>query len=86
MAQKIDPSFLLLQPEKLAKKGLDVLRQAGATYGDFRLERIQTQIIGLHDLELENVLDETEIGFALRVIVNGTWGFAASSKIGRAHV
>ena len=86
MAQKIDPSFLLLQPEKLAKKGLDVLRQAGATYGDFRLERIQTQIIGLHDLELENVLDETEIGFALRVIVNGTWGFAASSNLTEDNV
>ncbi len=81
VTQTIDPTFMELGPKQLAQVALDTLKSSKASYGDFRLERIQTQTISLHDRELENVMDETEIGFAVRVIVNGAWGFAASSNL-----
>jgi TldD protein len=81
MSKQIDPAFLALKPEALAERALQAAAAAGATYADFRLERVRAQNISLHDLALENVLDDTEIGLCVRVIADGTWGFAASTSL-----
>jgi TldD protein len=44
---------------------------------DFRLERIRSQTLRLKDAALETALDADEVGLAVRVIKDGTWGFAS---------
>ena len=81
MSPTIDSLFLALKPDNLATIALDTLRAAKVQYGDFRLERVLGQTLNLHDLALETVLDETEIGYGVRVIIDGAWGFAASTDL-----
>ena len=45
----IDPAFLALPMRRLADAALDRARELGAAHADFRLERIRTQDLALHD-------------------------------------
>ncbi|MGI8868777.1 MAG: TldD/PmbA family protein [Mycobacteriales bacterium] len=49
----------------------------GAEHVDFRLERIRDQILVLRDAKLMTAPDGEDLGFSVRVVHNGTWGFAA---------
>jgi len=73
----IDPAFLELPLRRLADAALGRARELGAEHADFRLERIRTQSISLRDSLLENALNGEDVGFAVRVVHEGTWGFAA---------
>ena len=46
--------------------------------------RISTEMIQLRDGELENSVVSREVGLAVRVIVNGTWGFASHAELAPA--
>src|SRR3954466_4150799 len=61
----------------LADAALSRARELGAEHVDFRLERIRHQTLRLSDGNLETALDADDVGFAVRVILDGTWGFAA---------
>ena len=50
----------------------------GAQHADFRVERIRGQQIGLSDGTPQTLFDAEDIGLAVRVIVDGTWGFASA--------
>jgi TldD protein len=78
-ADLIDPDFLSLNYGELAQVALDRARALGATHADFRFERVRTQYIAVRDHGLDGAEDQTDLGFAVRVIVDGTWGFAAST-------
>ena len=43
--------------------------------------RITTEIVQLRDGELETAVVNREIGLAVRVIVDGTWGFASHAEL-----
>lgn len=73
----IDASFLALPRQKLAAAALQRARDLGATFAEFRLERIRSESISLRDSVLENAKDDEDLGLAVRVIHDGTWGFAA---------
>lgn len=60
---------------------LDEARRRGASYGDVRLETVRETRIGLQDGEVEGLTAGSETGFALRVLVNGAWGFASSNDL-----
>src|SRR5260370_31678623 len=77
MVPDLDPGFLELPMRPLADAALTRARELGVTHADFRLERIRTQHLGLRDGRLETTRDGAEIGFAVRVVDGGTWGFAA---------
>ena len=53
-------------------------RQLGAGHADFRAERIRGPGIRLSDGRLESQFDADDLGLAVRVVVDGTWGFAAA--------
>ncbi len=74
--KEIDPEFLRLPLEALADAALDRARGLGATYADFRLERSKGQVITARDRELENLSNAETIGYCVRVIRKGSWGFA----------
>ncbi|TCC29366.1 TldD/PmbA family protein [Kribbella sindirgiensis] len=73
----IDASFLALPRQELAAAALQRARDLGATFAEFRLERIRSESISLRDSVLESAKDDEDLGLAVRVIHDGTWGFAA---------
>ncbi len=73
----IDASFLALPARELAGAALARAQQLGAEHADFRLERIRVATLSLRDGQLASSTDTEEIGLAVRVIHDGTWGFAS---------
>jgi len=58
-------------PYELARRAVDAARSAGAAYADARLTRMREQSPAEMDTE--------DWGFGVRVLVNGYWGFLAST-------
>ncbi len=77
----IDADFLDLPRHQLADAALSAAIAAGASYADLRVHRLNTEIIQLRDGELETAVINREVGLAVRVIVNGTWGFASHAEL-----
>src|SRR5688572_17212506 len=73
----IDPSFLALPLDRLAGVALDIVRRRGASYGDFRVERLRSHTVIARDRELQTSVESETVGFSVRVVSNGAWGFAA---------
>src|SRR5579859_7675044 len=74
---RIDPSFLALPLREMARAALDRARELGVEHADFRSERVRGQAIRLRDGQLDGVNDSAEAGISVRVVHEGTWGFAA---------
>ena len=77
----VDPDFLALPLRELADAALDAAKRAGATHADFRVHRLVTQSLNLRDSVVQSAVDSSEIGLAVRVVVDGTWGFASQSEL-----
>jgi len=75
---RIDPEFTGLPLRRLADAALGQARALGAQHADFRAERIRGQRVALSDGRLQSLSDGDDIGLAVRVVVDGTWGFAAA--------
>ncbi len=75
--REIDPEFTALPLRALADAALSRARDLGAEHVDFRLERIRHQSLRLSDGTLETAVDADDTGFAVRVVLAGTWGFAS---------
>jgi TldD protein len=73
----VDPDFLDLPLHRLAETALERARDFSASHADFRLERLRRQRLTLRDGALVDASEGDDIGFGVRVIVDGTWGFAA---------
>ena len=76
-----DADFLDLPRHQLAEAALSAATAAGASHADLRIHRISTEIIRLRDGELETAVISREVGLAVRVIVDGTWGFASHAEL-----
>jgi TldD protein len=77
-SHQIDPEFTAQPLRQLADAALQRAADLGAEYADFRAERVRGQQIGLADGSLETLYDTDDLGLAVRVVVEGTWGFAAA--------
>ncbi len=75
---RIDPEFTTLPLRELADAALTQARALGAQHADFRAERIRRQQIRLSSGNLQRLFDGDDSGLAVRVIVDGTWGFAST--------
>jgi TldD protein len=76
-AHSIDAAFLQLPLRTLADAALSRAHDLGCSHAEFRIERIRSQHLRLRDASLEGRLDDEDTGFAVRVVRDGTWGFAA---------
>ena len=65
--------------DELAELAIHQVRHSGAEYGDIRIQRIDTQTISGEDRRIANIQDTQDMGFGVRVLYDGVWGFAASS-------
>jgi TldD protein len=79
--RQVDADFLGLPRHELADAALSAAVAAGASYADLRVHAITTEIVQLRDGELETSVVNREIGLAVRVIVDGTWGFASHAEL-----
>ncbi|WP_375478173.1 TldD/PmbA family protein [uncultured Jatrophihabitans sp.] len=61
----------------LAGAALERARELGAAHADFRLERIRTGALRVRDARLDSASDTEEVGLCVRVVHEGTWGFAS---------
>ncbi len=77
----IDLDFLGLPLRSLADAALARARELGAEYADVRIERIGRQLLRLRDGAVATAQESTTIGLAVRVIVDGTWGFASHLEL-----
>jgi TldD protein len=65
----------------LADAALNAARAAGATYADARLNRYLSQSMSARDGRISSVFNSESYGCGVRVIANGTWGFAATNDL-----
>ncbi|KUI23170.1 peptidase C69 [Mycobacterium sp. IS-1496] len=79
--RRVDADFLALPRQHLADAALSAALAAGATYADLRIHAITSELVQLRDGELETAVIDREIGLAVRVIVDGTWGFASHAEL-----
>ena len=77
MPHEVDQSFLALPLQALADAALARARALGADHADFRLERVRSADWRLRDGRLAGSSDTTDLGFAVRVVHGGAWGFAS---------
>ena len=70
----------------LADAALASAKQAGASYADIRINRYRNQFIFTRDRRVQNIVNTEDYGFGVRVIVDGTWGFASSSVVTKDEI
>ncbi|MDH6117419.1 TldD protein [Kitasatospora sp. GAS204A] len=75
--RQVDPLFLALPLRRLAAAALDRARQLGVSHADFRMERVRSASWRLRDAKPAGSSDSLQLGFAVRVVLDGAWGFAA---------
>jgi TldD protein len=80
-SERIDPEFRALPLGVLADAALSRARQLGASHADVRVERILSQSLALRDGAVSSAMDAITVGLAVRVIVDGTWGFASTVEL-----
>ena len=73
----LDPAI----KKRLADDALSAARDAGATYCDVRIGRYLSQAVMTREDKVQNVMNSESTGAGIRVIVNGAWGFAATSDL-----
>ena len=73
----LDPTFTALPYRRLSAVALARAVELGATHADFRCQRIRSQHVAVRDGALQGASDTEDLGFAVRVLHGGSWGFAA---------
>jgi TldD protein len=69
---------------EIAGEALDAARRAGASYADARVGRYRRQSIATRERQVTGVSDTESYGLGVRTLVDGSWGFAATSTMTRA--
>ncbi len=81
-ADRIAAEFLDLPLQAAAAAALQAATDAGASHADVRIERHRGQDLSLRNGRLEGLQDAVSVGLAVRVVVDGTWGFSAGPDVG----
>jgi TldD protein len=68
---------------EIANEALDAARKGGASYADVRIGRYRRQSIATRERQVSGVSDAESYGLGVRTLVDGSWGFAATSAMTR---
>jgi TldD protein len=88
----ISPEVFLANPvdtalkKKMADIVLNEAKAKGASYTDVRIGRYLRQYINTREHNIENITNTESYGIGIRVIVNGSWGFAATNNMDSAGI
>jgi TldD protein len=67
--------------KRMADIALNAARSKGATYADVRIGRYLNQVISTREAQVQNIGNSESYGLGVRVIANGSWGFAATNNL-----
>ena len=81
MTRQVDAEFLALPLEACSDAALSRARELGATHADVRVVSILSVYTRVRDARIEGSLLDDDRGLAVRVVVDGCWGFAACDRI-----
>ncbi|MCK4574879.1 TldD/PmbA family protein, partial [candidate division WOR-3 bacterium] len=62
-----------------AKRVIGFLKSKKVDYGDVRVVKNREETLRVKNEKTETAFSDESLGFGVRVIVNGAWGFASSS-------
>ncbi|MDJ1495992.1 TldD/PmbA family protein [Cytophagaceae bacterium DM2B3-1] len=85
--ESVDPSVFLnsgmevSQKKQLADVALQAAKSSGASYADVRIGRYLNQYLFTREDKVQNIVNTESFGAGIRVLVNGTWGFSATSEV-----
>ena len=65
---------------------LNAAKSKGATYTDVRVGRYLNQFVVTREDKVENIVNTESYGIGIRVIANGSWGFAATDKMDKDSI
>ena len=85
-ARLLEPGLDLTQKKRLADAALNAAKAAGASYADVRIGRYLNQSIFTREKQVQNIASGESFGCGVRVIANGTWGFAATNVVTEASL
>ncbi len=70
----------------LADSALRLAKIGGASYADIRIARTEYEALHAREERLESFRSSFSSGFGVRVLVDGSWGFAGSTLLGAAEI
>lgn len=79
--QLVAPWLDAATKKQLSETALNAARDKGATYTDVRIGRYLQQYLFTREKQVQNIVNAESYGIGIRVIANGTWGFAATSDV-----
>lgn len=68
------------------QRALDVARAAGAEWGDVRVAIVEREELGVRNGEVATLEQDETIGFGVRVMLDGAWGFASGFDLDAEEV
>lgn len=77
----LEPVMDVRQKKELADVALNAARSGGATYADIRIGRYLNQFVVTREDKVQNIVNTESFGVGIRVIADGTWGFASTSEV-----
>jgi TldD protein len=77
----LEPGLALAVKKKLADVALNTAKSLGASYADARIGRYLNQFVFTRENKVQNVNNTESFGIGIRVIANGTWGFASTNSV-----
>jgi TldD protein len=80
----VDQDFHDLPLDAVADAALTTAKRLGATHADARVERTRSRHLALRDGNRAGGGESTESGLAVRVVVDGAWGFCATVEVSPA--
>jgi len=81
----VHEEFLALPLSALADAALGRARELGAEYAALRVVSARSQYLALRDLDLETSVTSDDVGLSVRVVHDGSWGFAAGLALTAAE-
>lgn len=77
----MNPGLMRAAKKELADAALQAARSKGATYTDVRIGRYLRQFLFTREKNVQNITNAESFGVGIRVIADGTWGFAATHDV-----
>ena len=78
--------FPVFDKNSLADDALSLAKNLGASYADIRINKYRIESLRTRERQVRSVAKGQNYGFGVRVMVNGTWGFAASPLVNAKEV
>ncbi len=77
----ITPGLDVAAKKRLADIALNQAKSLGASYTDVRIGRYLNQYVFTREKNVQNIVNLESFGTGVRVLANGTWGFASTNDV-----